>query len=271
MFPLAFFPSARGEPARSFWINPKPEILNLKPETPDFEKIPQHVAIIMDGNGRWANERGLPRLKGHEEGAQSVMAVLDAAKTAGVKYLTLYAFSTENWKRPKEEVDGLMTLLARMMQTHARELIDNRIRLRVMGEFDRLPKMVQMGLSKLIKESAKDYDRTLIVALSYGSRKEIADAAQAIARKAAAGELDPESITEETVAQHLYLPDVPDPELMIRTSGELRLSNFMLWQLSYAELVVTDVYWPDFRQEQFFQALENFNQRGRRFGGVVTQ
>lgn len=225
----------------------------------------------MDGNGRWANDRGLPRLKGHEEGAQSVLAMLKAAQAAGVKYLTLYAFSTENWKRPKDEVDGLMTLLASMMQKHAKEFLDNKIRLRVMGELNRLPKAVQMGLRKLMKESAKNYEYTLIVALSYGSRREIAEAAKAIARKAAAGELDPESVTEETVAQHLYLPDVPDPELMIRTSGELRLSNFMLWQLSYAEFYVTNTYWPDFREQEFFQALESFGKRGRRFGGVETQ
>jgi len=225
----------------------------------------------MDGNGRWAQERGLPRLKGHEEGAQSVLAVLKAAKKADVKYLTIFAFSTENWKRPPEEVDGLMSLLGSMMQKHAKEFLDNKIRLRVMGEIDRLPKTVQMGLSKLMKQSAKDYEHTLIVALNYGSRREIAEAAKAIARKAAAGEIDPESVCEETVRQHLYLPDVPDPELMIRTSGELRLSNFLLWQLSYAELYVTETYWPDFREAEFFQALESFNQRGRRFGGVVTQ
>lgn len=225
----------------------------------------------MDGNGRWANEHGLPRLKGHQEGTQSVLAVLRAAKETGVKYLTLYAFSTENWKRPKEEVDGLMTLLASFMQKHSRELLKNKIRLRVMGELDRLPKTVQAGLRKLMEQSAKDYERTLIVALSYGSRKEIAEAAKAIARKAATGELDPETVTEETVAQHLYLPDVPDPELMIRTSGEFRLSNFLLWQLSYAELYVTETYWPDFREKEFFQALESFGQRGRRFGGVVTK
>lgn len=238
--------------------NPQSSIVN----------VPQHVAIIMDGNGRWAKDHGLPRLKGHQEGAQSVMAVLRAAKEAGVEYLTLYAFSTENWKRPKEEVDGLMTLLAKSMQKHAKELLDNKIRLRVMGEVERLPKAVQIGLRKLMEQSEKEYERTLIVALSYGSRKEITEAAKAIARKAAAGELDPEEVTEQTVAQHLYLPDVPDPELMIRTSGELRLSNFLLWQLSYAELYVTEVYWPDFREKEFFQALENFAQRGRRFGGV---
>jgi undecaprenyl diphosphate synthase len=158
-----------------------------------------------------------------------------------------------------------------MIQKHAREFLDNQIRLRVMGELNRLPKAVQAGLRKLMKESAKDYEYTLIVALSYGSRKEIAEAARAIARKAAAGEIDPGSVTEETVAQHLYLPDVPDPELLIRTSGELRLSNFMLWQLSYAEFYVTETYWPDFREKEFFQALESFGKRARRFGGVQAQ
>jgi len=233
--------------------------------------VPAHVAIIMDGNGRWAKERDLPRLKGHEEGAQSVLAVLKAAKKAGVKYLTLYAFSTENWKRPKEEVDGLMGLLASFMQKHSDEFLKNGIRLRVMGEIDRLPKPVQSGLRRLMKRSEKAYEHTLIVALSYGSRREIAEAARTIARKAAAGKIDPEAVTEETVAQNLYLPDVPDPELMIRTSGELRLSNFMLWQLSYAELYVTETLWPDFRETEFFQALEEFSRRGRRYGGVETQ
>lgn len=233
--------------------------------------VPQHVAIIMDGNGRWAQQHGLPRIKGHEQGAESVRAVLRAARQAGVKYLTLYAFSTENWIRPKDEVDGLMNLLSIFMDRYEGDLLKNKIRLRVMGQIERLPAKVQKKLAKLMEKSAKDYEYTLIVALSYGSRLEIAEAAKAIARKAAARELDLETINEETVAQHLYLPDVPDPELMIRTSGELRLSNFLLWQLSYAELYVTDVFWPDFREKEFFQAVEAFNQRGRRYGGVVTQ
>jgi undecaprenyl diphosphate synthase len=236
-----------------------------------LQKVPSHVAIIMDGNGRWAKQRGLPRLKGHEQGAESVRAVLRAARQAGVKYLTLYAFSTENWVRPQDEVEGLMSLLGVFMDRYEGELLKNKIRLRVMGQIERLPEKLQKKLSKLMEKSAEDYEYTLIVALSYGSRLEIAEAAKAIARKAASGELDPEMVNEATVAQHLYLPDVPDPELMIRTSGELRLSNFLLWQLSYAELYVTDVFWPDFREEQFFQALEAFNQRGRRYGGVVTQ
>ncbi len=233
--------------------------------------VPLHVAIIMDGNGRWAKQRGLPRLKGHEQGAESVRAVLRAARQAGVKYLTLYAFSTENWVRPKDEVEGLMNLLGIFMDRYEGELLKNKIRLRVMGQIERLPEKLQKKLAKLMVKSAQDYEYTLILALSYGSRLEIAEAAKAIARKAAAGELDPETVNEATVAKYLYLPDVPDPELMIRTSGELRLSNFMLWQLSYAELYVTDVFWPDFREKEFFQALEAFNQRGRRYGGIVTK
>jgi len=242
----------------------------LNPQSP-IANVPQHVAIIMDGNGRWAQQRGLPRLKGHEEGAQSVRAVLRAAQQAGVKYLTLYAFSTENWVRPKDEVDGLMNLLSIFMDRYAKELLKNKIRLRVVGQPERLPEKVQKKLARLMDESAKEYEHTLIIALSYGSRTEIAEAAKAIARKAMAGEIDPEMVNEETVAQHLYLPDVPDPELMIRTSGELRLSNFLLWQLSYAELYVTETYWPDFKEPEFFQALEAFNQRGRRYGGVKNK
>lgn len=225
----------------------------------------------MDGNGRWAQQRGLPRIKGHEQGAESVRAVLRAASRAGIPYLTLYAFSTENWLRPKDEVDGLMNLLSIFMDRNGKELLKNKVRLRVMGQIERLPEKVQVKLTRLMEATAREYEHTLIVALSYGSRLEIAEAAKKIARKAARGELDPESVTPETVAQHLYLPDVPDPELMIRTSGELRLSNFMLWQLSYAELYVTDVCWPDFREPQFVEALNAFSQRGRRYGGVVSQ
>ena len=233
-----------------------------------LEKIPRHVAIIMDGNGRWARERGLSRLEGHKEGAQSVRAVLRAAKQAGVEYLTVYAFSTENWKRPPQEVDGLMKLLVSSLDAYEQELHDNQIRLRVMGQFERLPLPVRKRLQKTIDATADYADRTFIVALSYGSRTEIADAAKRIAEKVEAGGLKAKDIDEQTVSDHLYLPDVPDPELMIRTSGELRLSNFLLWQLSYSEFHITDTYWPDFREEQFFRALEAYNSRDRRYGGV---
>lgn len=196
-----------------------------------LEKIPRHVALIMDGNGRWAQERGLSRIEGHKEGAQSVRAVLRAAANAGVEFITVYAFSTENWKRPPQEVDGLMKLLVGSLNAYEQELHDNHIRLRVMGQFERLPLPVRMRLQRTI-DATKDYtDHTFIIALSYGSRTEIADAARRIAEKVKTGEMKSKEIDEKTIADHLYLPDVPDPELMIRTSGELRLSNFLLWQL----------------------------------------
>ena len=233
-----------------------------------LEKIPRHVALIMDGNGRWAKERGLSRIEGHQEGAQSVRAVLRAAAQAGVEFITVYAFSTENWKRPPKEVEGLMKLLVSSLDAYEQELHDSKIRLRVMGQFERLPLLVRRRLQKTLDATAHYTDHTFIIALSYGSRMEIADAARQIAEKVQTGELTTRNINEQTLADHLYLPDVPDPELMIRTSGELRLSNFMLWQLSYAEFHITDTYWPDFREEQFFQALEAFNGRDRRYGGV---
>ncbi len=233
-----------------------------------LERIPRHVALIMDGNGRWAQERGLDRVEGHKEGAQSVRAVLRAAAEAGVEFITVYAFSTENWKRPPREIDALMKLLISSLDAYERELHDNRIRMRVMGQFDRLPLPVRARLQKTMDATAHYTDHTFIIALSYGSRTEIADAAKKIAEKVKAGELKTKNIDEQTVAAHLYLPDVPDPELMIRTSGELRLSNFLLWQLSYSEFHITETYWPDFREEQFFHALEAFNERDRRYGGV---
>jgi undecaprenyl diphosphate synthase len=235
---------------------------------PSLERIPRHVALIMDGNGRWAKEHGLSRIEGHKEGAQSVRAVLRAAAKFGVEYITVYAFSTENWKRPPQEVDGLMKLLISSLNDYEQELHDNKIRLRVMGQFDRLPLLVRKRLQKTLDATADYTDHTFIIALSYGARTEIAEATRKIAEKVKAGELKPKSITEQTIQDHLYLPDVPDPELMIRTSGELRLSNFLLWQLSYSEFYITDTYWPDFREDQFFNALEAFNSRDRRYGGV---
>jgi undecaprenyl diphosphate synthase len=233
-----------------------------------LEKIPRHVALIMDGNGRWAQERGLSRIEGHTEGTQSVRAVLRAAANAGVEFITVYAFSTENWKRPPQEVEGLMKLLIGSLNTYEQELHDNKIRLRIMGQFERLPLAVRMRLQKTM-DATKDYtDHTFIIALSYGSRTEIADAAKRIAEKVRSGDLKTKEIDENTIADHLYLPDVPDPELMIRTSGELRLSNFLLWQLSYSEFYITETYWPDFREEQFYEALADFNHRDRRYGGV---
>ena len=234
-------------------------------------RIPRHVAIIMDGNGRWAKARGLPRLKGHEEGAESVRAIIRACRDMGVEYLTLYAFSVENWVRPPSEIRGLMDLLMRFLKTCEHELHENRVRLRIIGRMEDLPRRVRAELQRVMATTAHYTEGHLILALSYGSRTELAQAAREIARKAKAGELDPGSVDEKTVAAHLYAPDVPDPDLLIRTSGEMRLSNFLLWQLSYAELYVTPVLWPDFREAEFRKALEEYSRRERRFGDVAAK
>lgn len=230
--------------------------------------VPRHVAIIMDGNGRWAKNKGLPRIRGHEEGAESVRAVVRGCRDAGVEYLTLYAFSVENWVRPQNEIGGLMRLLRLFLENNEHELHENNIRLRIIGRMQDLPALIQRKLKKVCKATESYTSGTLILALSYGGRAELLDAMKAIARKVKGGELAPQQITDETVRQHLYAPDVPDPDLMIRTSGEMRLSNFLLWQLSYAELYVTDVLWPDFREAHFMEALDVYAQRHRRFGAV---
>ncbi|NCC92120.1 MAG: isoprenyl transferase [Opitutae bacterium] len=228
--------------------------------------IPRHVAVIMDGNGRWAKQRGRPRLFGHRAGAESLRAVLRACRDHGVEYLTVYAFSTENWVRPKDEVGGLMSLLKTFLKKDEHELHENQVRLRVTGRIEDLPRSVRTELERVM-EATKAYTRWhLILALSYGGRTEITDAVRAIARKVKTGELEPEAVDETVISRHLYLPDVPDPDLMIRTSGELRLSNFLLWELSYAEFYFTDTLWPDFREPQFAEALAEYSRRQRRFG-----
>lgn len=226
-----------------------------------------HIAIIMDGNGRWAKKHGLPRVKGHEKGAEAVERLLNFIGNYGVKYITLYAFSTENWKRSEEEVNALMDLLNFFLHEKKEQLIRNRIRLRISGRLNGLPEKVKESLNEVIAETSVDYKYTLILALNYGGRAEIADAAKKIAADCAAGKISPDEIDEKKFSEYLYLPDVPDPELMIRTSGELRLSNFLLWELSYSEIYVTDVLWPDFDEEEFRKILENFGKRDRRFGG----
>ena len=230
--------------------------------------LPTHVAIIMDGNGRWAKQRNLPRVEGHRNGAESVRAVVRAAGEIGIKYLTLYAFSVENWNRPKEEVDMLMKYLARYLKTEVAELQRNNVRLEVIGQIYRLPEPVQEQLRKTIAALSKNNGLTVILALSYGGRTEIVEAARALAAKVKQGKLDPGEITEQVFAQHLYTKNIPDPDLLIRTSGEMRVSNFLLWQISYAELVVKPTLWPDFRKSQFFEALEEYTRRHRRFGEV---
>ena len=222
----------------------------------------------MDGNGRWAKQRHLPRVEGHRNGVESVRAVVRAAGEAGVKYLTLYAFSVENWNRPKDEVDTLMQYLARFLKGEIAELNRNNVRLEAIGQIYRLPEFVQEQLKKTMSALAKNSGLTLILALSYGARTEIVDAARSMAQKAKDGRLEPAEINEQLLSQHLYTRHYPDPDLLIRTSGEMRLSNFLLWQISYAELVVTPTLWPDFRKPQFFEALEEYTRRHRRFGMV---
>ncbi|HNV00210.1 MAG: isoprenyl transferase [Verrucomicrobia bacterium] len=229
---------------------------------------PTHVAIIMDGNGRWAKERHLPRIEGHRNGVESVRAVVRAAGEVGIKYLTLYAFSVENWNRPKDEVDMLMKYLARYLKSEIGELNRNNVRLEVIGQTYRLPEFVQQQIDRTRAALSKNNGLTLILALSYGGRIEIVEAMRNIARQVKEGRIEPAEINEQVVAQNLYTRNYPDPDLVIRTSGELRVSNFLLWQISYAEFVVTPTLWPDFRKPQFLAALEEYARRHRRFGGV---
>jgi undecaprenyl diphosphate synthase len=230
--------------------------------------LPRHVAIIMDGNGRWAKERHLPRIEGHRAGADSARIIIRTAGEIGIKYLTLYAFSVENWNRPKDEVDALMKYLIHYLKSETPELNKNNVKLEVIGQIYRLPENVQEHLKRSITTLSRNNGLTLVMALSYGGRTEIVDAVRSIAAKAKARELDPADITEEVFAQHLYTRNLPDPDLLIRTSGEMRVSNFLLWQISYAELVITPTLWPDFRKPQFFAALEEYHRRHRRFGGL---
>ena len=231
-------------------------------------QLPRHVAIIMDGNGRWAENRGWPRIKGHQEGAESVRAVVRACKKMGVKYLTLYAFSIENWVRPAEEITGLMRLLRTFLVKEEKELHDNKIRLRAVGRLSDLPKRAFKELERVMDATKRYRQGTLILALSYGGRAEVVDAVKSIAERYKRGSISLDQIDETMVSESMYAPDVPDPDLLIRTSGEMRISNFLLWQLSYTELYVTDVLWPDFREEEFMKALSSYEQRHRRFGDI---
>jgi undecaprenyl diphosphate synthase len=230
--------------------------------------MPKHVAIIMDGNGRWAKRHGLPRVEGHRRGADSAREIIRAAGELGVKYLTLYAFSAENWNRPKDEVDALMKYLVHYLKTETSELNKNNVRLEVIGQIWRLPDNVQEHLKKSIATLSKNNGLTLVMALSYGSRIEIVEAVRRISEEVKRGKLEPGDVTEEVISQHLWTRNIPDPDLLIRTSGEMRVSNFLLWQISYSELVITPTLWPDFRKPQFFEALEEYARRHRRFGGV---
>jgi len=230
--------------------------------------VPKHVAIIMDGNGRWAKERGLPRIKGHEQGAESVRAVTEACVELGIVYLTVYAFSTENWKRPAAEVNALWALLEHFIAQETPTLMKNGVRLQAIGRIHELPQSCQDALQRTIELTANNPKTPLVLALNYSGRTEIIDTVRNLCREAAAGALDVESLDEKAFSRHLYTGNFPDPDLLIRTSGELRLSNFLLWQLSYTEIYVTEKMWPDFSKEDLRDAIREFNKRQRRFGGL---
>lgn len=231
-----------------------------------MKRIPHHVAIIMDGNGRWAKSHGKERYEGHIEGVQSVRECIKAASRYGVRYLTLYAFSTENWGRPQEEVDALMELFCKSVMAETPELVAQGVQVRFIGRRDRFSEKVCEHLTRIESDTAAGQTLTLVLAFDYSSRDEITAAVRALAQRVAKGELQPEEIDEPMIARSLYTADIPDPDFIIRTSGECRLSNFLLWQASYAEMYFPTTMWPDFRQDEFFGAMEVFAQRDRRYG-----
>lgn len=231
-------------------------------------KIPKHIAIIMDGNGRWAKERGLPRREGHRKGADSVRACVERCALLGVEFLTLYAFSSENWKRPKTEIAALMKLLEGFLKQKTPELMEQNVRLQAIGRITQLPASCQKVLHQSIERTSVNTGLTLILALSYGGREEIVDGVRSIVRNVQEGHIDPAMITPDVFSKHLYTRYYPDPDLLIRTSGEMRLSNFLLWQISYAELYITEKFWPDFREDDLEAAVNDYSRRQRRFGGL---
>jgi len=232
------------------------------------DKIPRHIAVIMDGNGRWAHERGLPRMEGHRRGSESVRACTAGCLEAGVPYLTLYAFSKENWQRPPDEVKSLMNLLDRFLAERIAEIMERNIRLQAIGHLQDLPDKARKRLDDAIARSAGNTALTLTLALSYSARTEITDAARSLARDVQAGKIQPADIDEEALSARLYTAGQPDPDLLIRTSGEMRISNFLLWQISYAEIVVTAKLWPEFTKEDLFAAMREYAGRHRRYGGI---
>jgi undecaprenyl diphosphate synthase len=237
----------------------------------DPKRLPRHVAIIMDGNGRWATRRGLPRIEGHRRGKDAVRAVVETARRLGIPYLSLYAFSSENWSRPREEVSALMSLLRRYLATELRKMMRNQIRLVAIGNLKRLPTAVQEALRRNVEATRGNIGLTVVLAVSYGGREEIAGAMREMAREVRRGNLDPEAICEDLVSQHLSTAGIPDPDLLIRTSGEMRVSNFLLWQIAYAEILTTPTLWPDFGEAEFIAALSHFQRRERRFGRTPEQ
>lgn len=236
----------------------------------DPDRLPAHVAMIMDGNGRWAKKRLMNRVRGHETGSETVRSVVRTTREMGIPYLSLYAFSTENWERPKTEVTALMTLLRKFLSAERREMEENGIRLNAIGELDRLPDGVRKDLDATIAATRENTRLVLTLCLSYGSRSEILHGIRQMAREVADGRLAPDAITEASVSRSLYTENLPDPDLLIRTSGEQRLSNFLLWQLAYAEFVFTPTLWPDFSREEYIRILQEYQDRDRRFGKVTS-
>jgi undecaprenyl diphosphate synthase len=237
----------------------------------DLARLPRHVAVIMDGNGRWAQRRGLSRIEGHRRGKGSVRAVVETARRIGIPYLSLFAFSTENWQRPRREVEALMGLLLRYLRSEVKKLMKNEVRVLAVGDTSRLPESVRRELDRVIELTRDNGRLTVGLCVSYGGREDIVEATRRIAREVRAGRLDPETIDQATVAAHLGTAGFPDPDLLIRTSGEMRISNFFLWQIAYAELYVTETLWPDFREAEFIGALEHYQKRERRFGLTSEQ
>lgn len=235
---------------------------------PNFNKLPKHIAIIMDGNGRWAKERGLPRAAGHRAGVEALRDIVEACSQLGIKVLTVYAFSTENWKRPREEVDTLMNLLTEYLRKESPRLHRNNIKIQPVGRIHELPLSAREELKRAVRLTENNTGLILNIALNYGGRAELVDATRSIVREVLEGKLQLEDIDELVLKEHLYTGSLPDPDLLIRPSGELRVSNFLLWQIAYAEFWFTDVYWPEFRREHLYCALEHYANRDRRFGGI---
>ncbi|HTF22245.1 MAG TPA: isoprenyl transferase [Chryseolinea sp.] len=237
----------------------------------DPNKLPRHIAVIMDGNGRWAKKKGAIRIFGHRNAVDAVREVTEGCGELGIKYLTLYAFSTENWNRPKAEIDGLMELLVNTLKQEIKRLNENGVKLKTIGDLSQLPKSCQENLNWAIDKTKDNTGLTLILALSYSGRWEITQSVREIARLVKAGNLQPEEINEQTIENYLMTSGIPDPELLIRTSGELRVSNFLLWQIAYTELFITPTLWPDFRKETLYEAILSYQQRERRFGKTSEQ
>jgi len=240
-------------------------------EIPELRSVPNHIGVIMDGNGRWAQSRGLPRLAGHQKGVDNIRPVLEACVQVGIKALTIYAFSTENWNRPKLEVDTLMKLLVTVLKKELHTMQENDIRLNAIGRIDSLPKKAHQELQEVMKLTENNKRLTLTLALSYGSRDEMGQAVQQIATKVKNNIISPDDIDDAVINSHLYTHDLPDVDLLIRTSGEYRISNFLLWQIAYAELYFADILWPDFRVQHLVEALMNYQNRERRFGKTSEQ